>query len=260
MDENLTVNIPHEVTGSEAPTTTPADETSPRKFGGEFDTVEELEARYRELVSSVNATSQQPEPQPAPQDTPPAPANDQATAATAKEAQALLNGKGLDVNAFEQEFGEKGELSAESYEKLAAAGFNKEVVDRYIQANTIIMDKLVTDMQAIAGGAEGYAAMSEWARTHLDTREIEAFNKATASGDMEMIRFAVSGLHARYQAAEGKAPDLVRGKAGSSGGGASTSVFRSSAEVVSAMRDPRYGKDSAYTREIEQKMARSDVF
>ena len=36
--------------------------------------------------------------------------------------------------------------------------------------------------------------------------------------------------------------------------------FRSTAQVVAAMKDPRYGKDSAYTKDVEQKLGRSSVF
>lgn len=255
MSDNFTINIPHETTTSEAPSPASAEESntaiagdasaSPRKFGGEFDTVEELEARYKELTEAkVEAKTEDPTP----------PVEDP----TPEQVNEALSGKGLDVAAFEQEFSDKGELSADSYKKLAEAGFGKEMVDRYIQANSIIMDKLVSDMHSLAGGPEGYAAMSEWAKTTLDAKEIEAFNKATSSGDTEMIRFAVSGLYARYQHADGRSPELISGKAGTSSG--VSSVFRSTAEVVAAMRDPRYGKDAAYTKDVEQRMTRSNVF
>ena len=36
--------------------------------------------------------------------------------------------------------------------------------------------------------------------------------------------------------------------------------FRSTAEVVAAMKDKRYGSDSAYTKDVEQKLGRSSVF
>jgi hypothetical protein len=41
---------------------------------------------------------------------------------------------------------------------------------------------------------------------------------------------------------------------------ASKDEFRSTAQVVSAMKDPRYGKDSAYTKDVEEKLGRSSVF
>ena len=36
-------------------------------------------------------------------------------------------------------------------------------------------------------------------------------------------------------------------------------VFESSAQVIDAMNDPRYSKDPAYRKEVEEKLARSAV-
>ena len=36
--------------------------------------------------------------------------------------------------------------------------------------------------------------------------------------------------------------------------------FRSTAEVVTAMRDPRYGKDVSYTENVQRRLADSSVF
>ena len=36
-------------------------------------------------------------------------------------------------------------------------------------------------------------------------------------------------------------------------------VFRSQAEVVAAMSDPRYDRDSAYRQDVMQKLERSEV-
>lgn len=226
--ENLTVNIPSEPTGPNAPL--PSPEPVPPA----------------ESIVEQASPEQTPPEQVAPEQAPP------------EQAGEALSSKGLDVAAFETEYAEKGELSPESYKKLADAGFGKEVVDRYIQASSIIHEKTIADVKAVAGGDAGYAAMTEWAKTGLSTAEVEAFNRVTSSGDMDMIKLAVTGLYSRYTASEGKSPDLVGGKATS--GASVKDVFRSTQEVVVAMRDPRYGKDSAYTHEIEQRLGRSNVF
>lgn len=237
-DENLTVNIPAAATTAD---------NAPRIVPGK----EPVEPPAPQQATPEPASPEQA----APEQEAPATEPEQATPEQAAEA---LKGKGLDVASFEQEFEEKGELSAESYKKLADAGFSKDVVDRYIQAGAIIQEKAVADVKALAGGDDGYSAMTEWAKGNLSTAEIEAFNRVTNTGDMELIKLAVSGLHARYTAAEGKAPQLVGGKANS--GASVKDVFRSTSEVRAAMRDPRYGKDAAYTKEVEQKMGRSDIF
>jgi len=49
---------------------------------------------------------------------------------------------------------------------------------------------------------------------------------------------------------------MITGKAAAS---KSTNIFRSQAEVVRAMSDPRYDKDPAYRQDIYNKLERSDL-
>ena len=50
-------------------------------------------------------------------------------------------------------------------------------------------------------------------------------------------------------------PQLLGGKLSAN----SNDVFRSTSEVMNAMSDPRYLKDSAYTQDVQDKLVRSDV-
>ena len=79
------------------------------------------------------------------------------------------------------------------------------------------------------------------------------------SGNKPLIKMAVSGLVSRYRASEGSEPELVKGRAPAANSGASAG-FASKEEMVAAMRDPRYGKDSAYTRVVERKTGASTFF
>ena len=58
-----------------------------------------------------------------------------------------------------------------------------------------------------------------------------------------------------YTENNGSEPDLIGGKLT----GRTTDVYRSNQEVIEAMNDERYLKDDAYTRDVEEKLARSDV-
>ena len=58
--KNLTVEVPVTETGPDAPTTTATD--SPRRYAGEFDTVEELEAKYQELLKTTTTAAPSGEP------------------------------------------------------------------------------------------------------------------------------------------------------------------------------------------------------
>lgn len=59
--KNLTVEVPVTETGPDAPTTTTATD-SPRRYAGEFDTVEELEAKYQELLKTTTTAAPSGEP------------------------------------------------------------------------------------------------------------------------------------------------------------------------------------------------------
>ena len=179
---------------------------------------------------------------------------------TAEDAVAgALKAAGLNMDDFATEFTETGTLSEESFQKLEKAGFPRPMVEQYLagaKVNVTIAKEQEAEIKGTVGGPEAYSKLTQWAAENLGAEEIEAYNSIMASGDIKAIKFAVAGLKARYDAqAE---PHLIRGNASPTT--TKTDIFRSSAEVVAAMKDQRYGKDPAYTRDVEMKLARSDVF
>ena len=106
------------------------------------------------------------------------------------------------------------------------------------------------------GGEEAYGEMTSWAQDNLSQGEIQAFDKAVTSGDLDMVKMAVTNLQSKYQAAEGTDPTLVsEGQSSNSAGG----VFNSWAEVTSAMNDTRYESDVAYRQQVSAKLGRSKL-
>jgi hypothetical protein len=71
---------------------------------------------------------------------------------------------------------------------------------------------------------------------------------------MDSINFALQALYYRYNDSEGYDGEMVQGKASSAVDG-----FRSQAEVVRAMADPRYENDPAYRQDVYEKLERSQV-
>lgn len=267
--ENLTVEVPVTETGPDAPASASG---SSKRYAGEFDTVEELEAKYQELLKTTAPPSGEdgegadpnddgdPDASPADGKADDEDKKDGDAAASRDEAEKALSGKGLDIGTFEREFDATGGLSEESYKKLEQAGLGKAVVDSYIAGRTALLNSFITEVKGLAGGDEGYAAVTEWAdKGGLSDAEKASYNRVMNTGDRELIKLAVSGLVAKYREAEGSAPDLVAGKA-SSARREPSDAFASTEEVVAAMKDPRYGKDPAYTRAVERKVARSRVF
>ena len=87
-----------------------------------------------------------------------------------------------------------------------------------------------------------------------DAQSIKAFDEIIASGSLETIKFAVSGLKSQYLNAVGYEGKMVQGKAAPDRG----DVFRSQAELVAAMNDRRYDNDPAYRQDVIEKLERSD--
>ena len=63
-----------------------------------------------------------------------------------------------------------------------------------------------------------------------------------------------SGLKARFDNAVGVSPKLVQG-----GVSTTTNAFQSTAEIISAVNDPRYSVDTAYRKTVEDKIKRSNA-
>lgn len=202
---------------------------------------------YSELEKKQSQQAQQPATTQPPQQ--PAAGTEQQP--NAQQATEQLASKGLDMQAFSQEFLDKGELSAESYTKLEAAGLSKAVVDGYIAGQQALAAQRDAVGLEAAGGADQFAKMAEWSKTNLSEGERKLFNTTMQNGSVDEIKFAMGGLKARYEAANGREPTLVGGGQAAPGG------YRSQEEMRQAMRDPRYGRDPAYTKDVEQKVDKS---
>lgn len=176
--------------------------------------------------------------------------------AEASEVKQVLDKAGVDFNALQSEYTEQGEVSADSYAKLEEAGFSKDLVDSYIKGQESLNANYEKAVYDTAGGQDAYGELIRWAGDNLQQGEIAAFDKAVSSGDVDMVKMAVSGLQTKYQAAEGTDPTLLsEGQSSNSTGG----VFNSWAEVTAAMNDTRYESDVAYRQKISAKLGRSNL-
>ena len=161
--------------------------------------------------------------------------------------------QGLDK--FYEEFADTGELSEKSYTDLAKQGLDKTLVDTYIEGQKLVAETNTKAIQNIAGGKEEYTELMEWASTNLTAPETKVFNDMVDSGDIETAKFAVQGLMSK-SGANPKQPSLFEGTSDA----VSKDAFASVAQVTEAMNDPRYDKDPAYRKLVEEKIGRSTVF
>lgn len=159
------------------------------------------------------------------------------------------------IQFINNEYAELGGLSQDTVDALQEFGIPEYMIDTYLQGLSAI--EALNEQAAfnMVGGEENYQAIMDWASEALSESEIDVFNNAV-SGDPAAFQMALSGLAARYEQAYGSA-----GYGAVYGYGTETAdVFSSTQEVVTAMSDPRYGKDLAYTNGVAQKLQRSNVF
>ena len=255
MSENIvsSVEAPYDVAGPEAPAGTATDAAKTDK---------ELPAGAGDAPVAEGGDAAAAKADDAPADGTDAPADEQEVLeriakAPKEDVAAALKDNGLDFTKFEREYIANGDLSESSYKELEKAGITKKHVEAYLRGNEALMQQTITEITDMAGGMEGYRSVVQWAADNLPEEEITAYNEAMSSGNKPLIKMAVSGLVSRYRASEGSEPELVKGRAPAARSGAG---FTSKEEMVAAMRDPRYGKDSAYTREVERKTGASTFF
>lgn len=174
-----------------------------------------------------------------------------------KASDVKLGVKKVDFDAVAREFAENGKISDDTYAKLDEGGIPRRYVDEFIVGQVARSEKVQTMVAEIAGGPGSLEQVKAWGQTNLPQEEIDAYNSLVDSGNPVSIRLALEGLVAKYRKATGQEPDRVSGEAGGRGT-AGPQPFKSSAEVVEAMKDPRYAKDPAYRRMIEQRLAVSE--
>ena len=181
-----------------------------------------------------------------------------------------LKDSGVDPWSISKEFHEnKGEYTPEMVEQLTKAGFSEAAVKSYFAGRAAeqgyteaepsgaeISEEQIADIKEAAGGSQAYANIVNWAKDTLSSDKIDAFDEIVGSGSVEAIKLAVSGLKTEYDNANGVEGRMVTGK---NAPPQNTDVFRSQAELVAAMNDPRYDNDPAYRQDIIEKLEQSDL-
>lgn len=230
-----------------------AGQDRPEWLPEKFDSPEQMADSYRELERKLSSG-----------DSPSTPDKEETGEQTDVEPQTqsgdsevaqVVKNAGLDFDALQDRYAEDGVIAESDYEALEKAGMPKSLVDTWIQGQEALAQAANQEVFNIVGGEAQYRDMTEWASTNLSEVEVAGFNKAIDSGDGDVIKLAVEGLKSKYQAVEGKQPNLIQGQASSQTGGG----FNSVAELTAAMADPRYDRDSAYRQEVAAKLSRSNV-
>jgi len=165
-------------------------------------------------------------------------------------------------SASDEYYANEGQLSEETMEKFGEMS-SKDLVQAYmaIQENSDpdaeypdISDSDLSTVYNSVGGEDQYNELTSWAADNMNDSALDAFNSIINQGNPTAIQIAVAGLKAEYDNSEGYEGRMLQGKAASS-----SDAFRSQAEVVEAMSDPRYDRDPAYRQDLYDKLERSNV-
>ena len=211
-------------------------------LAGKYKSAEELESAYLELQKKLGADSDEPEEQTE---------EEEETNETSSDfLDRLWDAANSDDFSEEilQELSEvdPGELARMHLEYRSQQEQN---------APRDMTEEDVSNIQNIVGGPENYQNMLEWAGQNLDDNVIDMFDAVMDSGNSAAAFFAVQALAMNYQDSVGVEGELLQGTAASD----YSQGFRSQAELVQAMNDPRYESDAAYRNDIMRKLELSDI-
>lgn len=224
-------------------------------LAGKFRDAEELEKAYMELQQKLGQ-----------------PRDDEATSEPKEEEESevpkqdeeLTEAQTLIGEASKEFYANDGTISAEMMDKLGSMDA-KDLVQTYMEMQAVndaaptevpdLSDREVMEIQSMAGGSDEYAQMTSWAGENLPPEDVQAFDSLIATGQMGAIRLAVAGLRSIYSEKVGYEGRMLSGKAATE----SVDAFRSQAEVVRAMQDPRYENDPAYRNDVFNKLDRSNL-
>ena len=215
-------------------------------LAGKYKNAEELEKAYKELESKLG----QAEPEATPAETKPAEVE-------AKEEKTEVEKAFLE--SLWEESQEEGDFKQDTLDKLK--GMNPtDLAQEYLNYRASNQPEQLTqqDVKAlhnVAGGEKGYGEMLQWAKDNVGKEEVEMFDAVINKGDPLACFFAVKALHYRYQDAQGVDAPMLTGKAAKS----APPGYKSQAQLIEAMNDPRYDKDPAYRQGVIEKLARSDI-
>ena len=203
---------------------------------------------------------------PTPADQPEFTADEQDSLAVGERMQAeqsqLLAGKYEDAEQLEKAYlelqGKLGQPQQEVQEEEVEDTGEEEVEDTGEEEEEEGYELTDGDIEAIyqmVGGEQEYNNMINWAGENLSNMEIQMFDHVMDLGDPYAVFFAVRSLGNSYLQAVGSDGELLTGTAASN----PVDSFRSQAEVVQAMEDPRYDRDPAYRQDVFEKLDRSNI-
>jgi len=222
-------------------------------LAGKYRNAEELEQAYIELQRKLGSKDQD------------EPSDDQTDDEQPEEEEEPSEDPYVDfLFTASDEYAQTGTLSEETMAAFSEMS-STELVDAYIrfqqqlpqdqQSESVeLSDNQISQIHNSVGGEGAYQQLTQWAAQNFAPEEIAAYDSVIESGNMAAISLALQALYYRFTDEAGFEGTMIQGKAAQP-----ADVFRSQAEVVRAMSDPRYDNDPAYRQDVFNKLERSDL-
>ena len=217
-------------------------------LAGKYKDAKELESAYVELQKKLGEKSEE--------------VSDKAESKTEPDEEAP---KDKEQNILDQlwDEGSKNKLTQETFEKLkgmdpvevAKMAMQQRQDSQNTPQSREFTEQDVQQIHGLVGGSDNYNNMMSWANQNVPEQEINMYDAVMELGNPLAAYFAVQTLALKYQDQSGRDGRMVTGKAPKQ----TADVFKSQAEMVNAMEDPRYADDPAYRQEILEKLERSNI-
>ena len=235
-------------------------EAQDQLLAGKYKTAEELEKAYGELQKKLGEKgSEDSETTGESDDTPESKEETEEKEETKETSPAVEL-----INEASAEYWDNDQkLSPETIEKFSSMS-TTDLLNGYLEvqknapAGNSVPDLTEADINVVknsVGGESEYGKIVSWAKENMPDADSQAFDDLVSTGNVGAIRLAAQGLQAKYNDANGYEGRMLSGKSPKT----SEDTFRSQAELVKAMSDPRYEDDPAYRQDLIEKLDRSDV-
>ena len=208
-------------------------------LAGKYKSAEDLESAYLELQKKLGESQPSEEP----------------TEETAEEPEATTNILDTLWNESQSEYTQDTLKQLESMSARDLAQMHLEYRSKNSSEPKEFNEQTVQQLQSVVGGADNYSKMVQWAASNLSSEEIDMFDAVMDSGNPQAAYFAINSFAQRYQDAIGFDGRMIAGKAPT----AQPKGFKSQAELVAAMSDPRYDSDPAYRQDVMTKLESSEL-
>ena len=203
------------------------------KLAGKYNSTEELEAAYLELQKKLGS-------------------NEEAAEETQEESSTDWL---QDAYSNYLENGTLDEASAQKLNEMSSVDVFEALTQNPVQpVARDLTEAEVSSIYDTVGGKEAYADIVSWAKDTFTAEDIQAYDAMIETGNMSQINLALRGLYLQYTDAMGSEGNMLQGKPAEA-----QSTFRSQAELIQAMNDPRYDNDPAYRQDVLDKLGRSEV-